>query len=162
MWKTTNYLHGRPGPCIPSNPCTFRWHSKDKLSLCHSDYSSSFTCPVIANFYTCFLLYCAQLLHPLTDLLSAKHTSASFNLTDDVLASFHATKVARAKATMLTRPCLMHPALLWGRFATKARRYMTPISFFSKKLQPAEFFNTFSTCTVLQHFWQKITRDILI
>ena len=93
------------------------------------------------------------MLHPLTDLLSAKHISGSFNFNDDALAAFHAAKSALANATMLTHPsaaapyCLMVDAsnvAVGGVLQQQLGDTWYPISFFSKKLQPAELkYSTF-------------------
>ena len=93
------------------------------------------------------------MLHPVTDLLSAKHISGSFNFNDDALAAFHAAKSSLANATMLTHPsaaapyCLMVDAsnvAVGGVLQQQLGDTWYPISFFSKKLQPTELkYSTF-------------------
>ena len=56
----------------------------------------------LVNFCCHFLPLCAQLLCPLTDLLSANNTSGSFNLNDAALAVFQAIKGVLANASVLT------------------------------------------------------------
>ena len=108
----------------------------------------------LVNFYRRFLPHCARLLQPLTDLLAEKHTKDSFHLTDEAIAAFHATKAALTNATMLTHPsseapyCLMVDAsnvAVGGVLQQRLNSTWHPISFFSKKLQPAETkYSTFS------------------
>ena len=108
----------------------------------------------LVNFYCCFLPHCAQLLQPLTDLLAEKHTKDSFHLTNEAIAAFHATKAALTNATMLTHPsseapyCFMVDAsnvAVGGVLQQRLNSTWHPISFFSKKLQPAETkYSTFS------------------
>ncbi len=67
----------------------------------------------LVNFYRSFVLDCAKLVQPLTDLLSSKFTRSSFVLNDEALSAFNNIKSAVAKATLLTHPspdapyCLM-------------------------------------------------------
>ena len=107
----------------------------------------------LVNFYRRFLPPCAQQLHPLTDLLSEKHVRGSFQLNDDAIAAFQATKAALANATMLTHPSSEAPYCLkvdasnisvGGVLQQSINGTWHPISFFSKKLQPAEMkYSTF-------------------
>ena len=66
----------------------------------------------LINFYHRFIPHCAQLLNPLTDLLSAKHTRTPFQLNAAALTAFEATKAALANATMLTHPSSEAPYCL--------------------------------------------------
>ena len=99
----------------------------------------------LVNFYHRFIPHCAELMQPLHALLANKTQTIAWN--DAAVSSFNATKDALAKATLLSYPkrdaptCLMTDAsdtavgavlqqLLYGTWQ--------PISFFSKKLRPAE------------------------
>ena len=107
----------------------------------------------LVNFYRRFLPNCAQQLHPLTDLLSETHVRGSFQLNDDALAAFQATKAALANATILTHLSSVAPYCLMvdtsnvsvgGVLQQSINGTLHPISFFSKKLQPAEMkYSTF-------------------
>ena len=108
----------------------------------------------LTNFYRRFIPQCAQLSQPLTVLLSTKHASSPFHLNDAAIVAFESTKAALANATMLTHPsseapyCLMVDAsdvAVGGVLQQKINNTWQPISFFSKKLQPAEMkYSTFS------------------
>ena len=109
----------------------------------------------LVNFYRRFIPHCASLVQPLTDLLLPKQTSAdSFHLSEDALSAFQDVKTALAKATLLTHPdpsapyCLMVDAsnvAVGGVLQQRVNHTWHPISFFSKRLQPAETkYSTFS------------------
>ena len=109
----------------------------------------------LVNFYRRFIPHCASHVQPLTDLLSPKHTSTeSIQLSEDALAAFQAVKTALANATLLTHPdpsapyCLMVDAstvAVGGVLQQCVQNIWQPISFFSKRLQPAETkYSTFS------------------
>ena len=109
----------------------------------------------LVNFYRRFIPHCASLVQPLTDLLSPKRTSNdSFHLSEGALSAFQDVKTALAKATLLTHPdpsapyCLMVDAsnvAVGGVLQQRVNHTWHPISFFSKRLQPAETkYSTFS------------------
>jgi len=109
----------------------------------------------LVNFYRRFIPHCASHVQPLTDLLSPKRTSTeSLQLSEDALAAFQAVKTALANATLLTHPdpsapyCLMVDAsnvAVGGVLQQCIQNIWQPISFFSKRLQPAETkYSTFS------------------
>ena len=109
----------------------------------------------LVSFYCCFIPHCTSLVQPLTDLLSPKRTSTdSFHLSNGALSAFHDVKTALAKATLLTHPdpsapyCLMVDAsnvAMGGVLQQLVSHTWHPISFFSKRLQPAETkYSTFS------------------
>ena len=113
----------------------------------------------LVNFYRRFDPHCASLVQPLTDLLSPKRTSTdSFHLSESALSAFQAVKTALAKATLLTHPdpsapyCLMVDAsnvTVGGVLQQCINHTWQPISFFFKRLQPAETkYSTFS-CKLL-------------
>eukprot|EP00795_Rhopilema_esculentum_P012967 gene12967-biopygen3123 len=101
----------------------------------------------LINFYRRFIPNCATILQPLTDLLSGKHSKKSFQLTDTATSAFNSIKSALAKATMLNHPsseapyCHMVDAsnvAVGGVLQQHIQGHWQPISFFSKRLQPAE------------------------
>ena len=101
----------------------------------------------LINFYRRFIPNCAAILQPLTDLLSGKHSKKSFQLTDTATSAFNTIKSALAKATLLNHPsseapyCLMVDAsnvAVGGVLQQQIQGHWQPISFFSKRLQPAE------------------------
>ena len=109
----------------------------------------------LVNFYRRFIPNCASLVQPLTDLLSPKHTShESLQLSEDALSAFQAVKTSLANATLLAHPdpsapyCLMVDAsnvAVGGVLQQCVQDIWQPISFFSKRLQPAETkYSTFS------------------
>ena len=108
----------------------------------------------LINFYRRFVPRCASILQPLTDLLSNKRSSKSFHLSDVALAAFNAIKTALAKAVLLVHPspdapyCLMVDAsniAVGGVLQQNINGVWHPVSFFSKRLQPAEVkYSTFS------------------
>ena len=98
----------------------------------------------LVNFYHRFLPHCAELMLPLHSLLKGK--SQSITWTDAATASFHATKDALAKASLLSYPRPDAPACLMTDVSDTAvdavlqqnvQGTWTPISF-SHKLTPAE------------------------
>eukprot|EP00795_Rhopilema_esculentum_P017777 gene17777-biopygen6616 len=108
----------------------------------------------LVNFYRRFIPQCADILQPLTDLLSRQHNRNKFHLNADALAAFDAIKTTLAKATLLTHPfpdasyCLMIDAsknAVGGVLQQQRQGIWQPISFFSKRLQPSEVkYSTFS------------------
>ena len=109
----------------------------------------------LVNFYRRFIPHCAALVQPLTDLLSPKRTGTeTLHLSEDALAAFKAVKTALANAALLTHPnsaapyCLMVDAsnvAVGGVLQQYVHNIWQPISFFSKRLQPADTkYSTFS------------------
>ena len=99
----------------------------------------------LVNFYHRFLPHCAELMLPLHSLLKGK--SRSITWTDTATASFNATKEALAKATLLSYPSPNAPTCLMTNASDTAvgavlqqniKGTWKPISFFSRKLNPAE------------------------
>jgi hypothetical protein len=97
------------------------------------------------NFYHRFLPHCAELMQPLHALLKGK--SQAITWTDAATTSFQATKDALAKASLLTYPtpnaptCLMTDAsdtAVGAVLQQNIKGTWKPISFFSRKLTPAE------------------------
>ena len=110
---------------------------------------------------------CAQLIQPLTDLLSAKSTEEPFQLTVDSLSAFSEIKTALSKPTLRVHPSPVAPCSVVvdaSNVAVKAvlQQFLNgawkPISFFSKRLQPAEMkYSTFgqellSIYLAIKHF----------
>ena len=100
----------------------------------------------LINLYCHFLPHYAQMLHPLTDILSAKHTSSPFHLNSDAIATFQAITAALANATTLTHSSTSAPYCLMTDASNIAIKRVLqqrlngtwqPISFFSKNLKPA-------------------------
>lgn len=105
----------------------------------------------ILNFYRRFIPNCARLIYPLTTLLSDKH-SKDFTWSAEASNAFQAAKDALSQATLLNHPvpeaptCIMTDAsdiAAGGVLQQFINGYWTPISFFSRKLTPAE--NRYST-----------------
>eukprot|EP00794_Sanderia_malayensis_P010299 gene10299-biopygen8463 len=101
----------------------------------------------LVNFYRRFVPNCAQIVQPLTDLLAGRRPKTALELSDNALAAFQAIKSALATATMLVHPsptdpyCLMVDAsdlAIGGVLQQHIDGQWKPISFFSKRLQPAE------------------------
>ena len=103
----------------------------------------------IVNFHHCFLPHCAELMQPLHSLLKGKSQSLSDTWTEAVTNSCQATKDALANlpAFLLTYPtpnaptCLMTDASDTAVGAVLQQHKSgtwKPISFFSRKLTPAE------------------------
>ena len=102
----------------------------------------------LVNFYHRFLPHCADLMQPLHALLTAsKPKSQALNWNDDALAAFNATKEALASASLLTYPTTDAPTCLMTDASDTAvgavlQQYVNgtwhPISFFSRKMTPAE------------------------
>ena len=102
----------------------------------------------LVNFYHRFLPHCATLMQPLHALLSStKPKSQSVTWTDLALAAFMATKEALAKASLLLYPDSEVPTCLMTDASDTAvgavlQQYINdtwhPISFFSRKMTPAE------------------------
>ena len=98
----------------------------------------------LVNFYHRFLPHCAELMQPLHSLLSGKHKSQSITWTDTAVA---ATKDALANASLLAYPSSDAPTCLMTDASDTAvgavlQQYINgtwhPISFFSRKMTPAE------------------------
>ncbi len=102
----------------------------------------------LVNFYHRFLPHGAELMHPLHELLpNRKSTSATLNWSEDAIAAFNATKDALANATLLSYPRPDAPTSVMTDASDLAvgavlQQYSNgtwhPISFFSKKMKPAE------------------------
>ena len=101
----------------------------------------------LVNFYHRFLPHCADLMHPLHALLSSTTKTEQLPWTDDTIAAFNATKDALANATLLSYPKPAAPTCLVMDASDTAvgavlQQYINsawhPISFFSKKMKPAE------------------------
>ncbi len=102
----------------------------------------------LMNFYHRFLPHGAELMHPLHELLpNRKSTSATLNWSEDTIAAFNATKDALANATLLSYPRPDAPTSVMTDASDLAvgavlQQYSNgtwhPISFFSKKMKPAE------------------------
>ena len=99
----------------------------------------------LVNFYHRFLPHGAELMQPLHSLLKRK--SQSITWTDAATTSFQATKDALAKASLLTYPtpnaptCLMTDAsdtAVGAVLQQNIHGTWKPISFFSRKMTPAE------------------------
>ncbi len=102
----------------------------------------------LVNFYHRFLPHCAELMIPLHALLSScKPKSQSLSWNDNAVAAFHATKEALAAASLLCYPQSDAPTSLATDASDTAigavlqqhiEGAWCPISFFSRKLTPAE------------------------
>ena len=102
----------------------------------------------LVNFYHRFLPHCANLMQPLHAFLTAsKPKSQPINWNDDALAAFNATKEALANASLLYYPAAAAPTCLVTDASNTAvgavlQQYVNgtwhPISFFSRKMTPAE------------------------
>ena len=102
----------------------------------------------LVNFYHRFLPHCADLMRPLHALLTSstpKSQTLTWNAT--ALAAFNATKEALANASLLSYPTADAPTCLMTDASDTAvgavlQQYVDntwhPISFFSKKMTPAE------------------------
>ena len=101
----------------------------------------------LINFYRRFIPHCADILQPLTDRLSCKRKTKAIELSEEELLAFGKAKAALAEHTLLVHPlvdaplCLMVDAsnhAVGGVLNQCIDGQMKPISFFSKRLQPAE------------------------
>ena len=101
----------------------------------------------LVNFYRRFIPHCADIIQPLTDLLKTKMKNQAITLHSAALTAFNAVKTALAHATLLVHPrstapiCLMvdaSEAAVGGVLQQLVNDVWEPISFFSKRLQPAE------------------------
>ena len=99
----------------------------------------------LVNFYHRFLPHCADLIQPLHSLLKGKTQSLTW--TDEAVAAFNATKQALANASLLAYPSPDAPTCLMTDASDTAvgavlQQYINdtwhPISFFSRKMTPAE------------------------
>ena len=121
----------------------------------------------LINFYRRFVPRCAQLIQPLTDLLSSKSTKEPFQLTVDSLSAFSEIKTALSQATLLVHPSPVAACSVVVDASNVAvgavlQQFLNgawqPISFFSKRLQPAEAkYSTFgrellSVYLAIKHF----------
>ena len=113
----------------------------------------------LVNFYRSFLPHAADLLHPLTQLLgSSKEGTKAVIWTDKAREAFDATKEALASATLSTHPqpnpelAIMTDAsdvAVGAVLQQQVADQWHPISYFSKKLKPAEVrYSTFD-CELL-------------
>ena len=100
----------------------------------------------LVNFYRRFLPKGAHILQPLNNLLATRGTK-ELQWTDDALAAFATVKDALANATLLVHPksdaptCIVADASDLAVGAVLQQRigdHWQPISYFSKKLKPAE------------------------
>ena len=101
----------------------------------------------LTNFYRRFMPHCADILQPLTDLLSSKAKDKVIDLSESELAAFDKATSALADATLLVHPQAGAPLSIMvdasnvavgGVLQQNVDGVMQPISFFSKRLQPAE------------------------
>ena len=101
----------------------------------------------LITFYRRFIPRCATIVQPLIDLLSTKRNSDSLTLNNEALSAFKSIKTALANATLLTHPspdapyCLVVDAsnvVVGGVLQQYISGFWKPISFFSKRLKPAE------------------------
>ena len=99
----------------------------------------------LVNFYHRFLPHCADLMQPLHSLLKGKTQSLTW--TEEAVAAFNATKQALANASLLAYPSPDAPTCLMTDASDTAvgavlQQYINniwhPISFFSRKMTPAE------------------------
>ena len=99
----------------------------------------------LVNFYHRFLPHCAELMQPLHALLTNRTQTIAWD--DKSLAAFNGTKEALAQATLLSYPKAEAPTCLMTDASNTAvgavlqqliNDTWKPISFFSKKLRPAE------------------------
>eukprot|EP00794_Sanderia_malayensis_P015573 gene15573-biopygen13284 len=108
----------------------------------------------LVNFYLRFVPDCADIVQPLTDLLSTKkNKNETFAFPDSAITAFEAVKSSLAQATLLVHRspnapyCLMVDAsnvAVGGVLQQKIHDVCHPISFFSKRLQLAEIrYSTF-------------------
>ena len=101
----------------------------------------------LINFYHRFIPHGAELLHPLHALLNSKSKSQELSWNEDTTVAFLATKEALANATLLVYPKPDAPTCVMTDVSDIAvgavlQQYVNgtwhPISFFSKKMKPAE------------------------
>ena len=102
----------------------------------------------LINFYHRFIPHCAQLLHPLNDMLSSvSDSNQELQWSEDAIAAFDTSKEALAQATLLSHPQLDVPTRLvtdasdvavGAVLEQQVNDQWLPIAFFSKKLSPAE------------------------
>ena len=102
----------------------------------------------LMNFYRRFIPRCADLMQPLTDMLkNATKKNQPIELAGDALTAFDAVKSALSQATMLVHPkkdaplCLLTDASdtgVGGVLQQCVAGVWQPLTFFSKRLQPAE------------------------
>ena len=102
----------------------------------------------LVNFYHRFIPNCAKIMDPLNKLLSSpEKDSRHLSWDEEATTAFNATKQALADATLLVHPklhaptCIMADASDWAVGAV-LQQYIDggwrPITYFSKKLRPAE------------------------
>ena len=102
----------------------------------------------LINFYRQFLPHCAETAQPLTDLLQHRtKKNETITLTEQELSSFSKLKQLLAEATMLVFPkadaplCLLVDASdvgVGGVLQQLVENTWQPLSFFPRRLQPAE------------------------
>ena len=101
------------------------------------------------NFYRRFIRNCSSLLQPLTDLLGGSNVPKNrpLVLSDSAVHAFHTAKAALADASLLFHPVPNAPLQLMvdasdvgvgGVLQQLIESTWKPLSFFSKRLQPAE------------------------
>ncbi|PIK56201.1 gag-pol polyprotein [Apostichopus japonicus] len=108
----------------------------------------------LVNFYRRFILNCAIIIQPLTDLLRTNLKNMPITLTDIQLQAFSNVKASLAQSTLLNhlhptaQLCLMVDAsdvAVGGVLQQLVGGNWEPIAFFSKRLQKAETrYSTFS------------------
>ena len=102
----------------------------------------------LINFYHHFIPGCADLLHPLSALLSSSNNGPkSLPWSDEAIAAFTAVKEALAKATLLSHPKPEAPTnivtdtsdiAIGAVLQQQIENQWCPIAYFSRKLKPAE------------------------
>ena len=101
----------------------------------------------LVNFYRRFIPNCASILQPLTDLLRCKERNKTITLSEYALCAFNQVKSVLADATLLVHPQPNAPLSLMvdasdtavgGVLQQFVNDSWQPISFFSKRLLPAE------------------------
>ena len=115
----------------------------------------------LIDFYWRFLTHCAETAHPLTDLLRHRtKKNETINLTEHELSSFSNLKQILVEATMLVFPKAYAPLCLLvdtsdvgvgGVMQQLVNNTWQPLSFFSRRLQPAD---------AIQHFWSRTASSI--
>ena len=102
----------------------------------------------IFNFYRRFIPRCAEVIHPLTDLLrNRKRKNEDITFTTQELDAFNLVKEILAKVTLLAHPKPDAPLSIvvdasdhgvGGVLQQQINDAWQPLAFFLKKLQPAE------------------------
>ena len=101
----------------------------------------------LVNFYHRFIPHCAHILQQLNDMLSADRDTKVLSWSDDALAAFTAIKDALADTSLLYHPKADSPTCIMTDASDRAVGAVLqqqvdgewhPISYFSRKLKPAE------------------------